>query len=150
MKYLVISDTHTYITDAVKAIESIKPDYCIHLGDMAQDCEDLESIFPRQKFIFVKGNNDVWLRSNSFPDERIFELEGKTFFLTHGHKYHVKSGTEALKRAAKAKNANIVLFGHTHMQCVEQNDDMLLLNPGARGKYAVITIKNEIVKAELF
>lgn len=150
MKYLIISDTHRYITDAEDAIKKHSPDYCIHLGDMAQDCEELEVLFPRQKFIFVKGNNDVWLRNNMFPDERFFSLEGKNFFLTHGHKFYVKSGLDALKRAAKQKNADIVLYGHTHIQKLEKNGNLLIINPGAKGRYAILTIENENVKAELF
>ena len=150
MRYLIISDTHGNITYAINAIESIKPDYCIHLGDMAQDCEDLQSIFPRQKFIFVKGNNDYWLRDNSFPDERVFSLEGKTFFICHGHRYHVKSGCDFLKREAGLKNADIVLYGHTHIQKMEWDNDVLILNPGSRDKYAIITIKDNKINAELY
>ena len=150
MKYLIISDTHGYITDAADAIKKHSPDYCIHLGDMAKDCEDLEAMFPRQKFIFVKGNNDMWLRNNMFPDERFFELEGKNFFVVHGHKYYVKQGLEFLKKAASEKKADIVLYGHTHIQNIENDGKIFVLNPGARGKYALLTIDNQIIKAELF
>lgn len=150
MKYLVISDTHGYINIAINLILDLKPDYCIHLGDMAADCEELENIFPRQKFIFVKGNNDFFLRNSSFPDERVFELDGKTFFVCHGHKYHVKQGTEYLIRAAKEKNAQIVLYGHTHAKKIIWQNDILILNPGSRSSYGVIEIKDGNIKAELF
>ncbi len=150
MKYLVVSDTHTYINNVINLIEKIKPDYCIHLGDMASDCEDLESIFPRQKFIFVKGNNDIWLRDNRFPDEREFTLEGKRFFICHGHKLHVKESTELLKKAARQKNADIVLYGHTHKKALEWNGSMLVMNPGTRDSYGIIEIKDDNVKADVF
>ena len=149
MKYLVISDTHGYIANAVELIENLKPDYCIHLGDMAEDCRELEYIFPRQKFIFVKGNNDVWLRDNQFPDERLFELEGFKFFVTHGHKYHVKSGLELLTKAAKEKNAKIALYGHTHVKKLIWEDDILIMNPGSKFSYGLIEIKNGKINAEL-
>ena len=149
MKYLVISDTHRYINIAINLIEELKPDYCIHLGDMAADCEELEYIFPKQKFIFVKGNNDFFLKSSSFPEQRIFELEGKTFFVCHGHKYHVKEGIEFLVRAAKEKNADIVLYGHTHSKKLEWKNDMLILNPGSVHSYGIIEIKNRVINAEL-
>ena len=150
MKYLVISDTHGYVNVAINLILELKPDYCIHLGDMAADCEELERIFPRQKFIFVKGNNDVWLRNNMFPDERFFELEGFNFLLTHGHKYHVKSGIDFLKQKAKEKKADVVLYGHTHVKNLVWDNDMLILNPGSRTSYGVIEIKNGNINAELF
>ncbi len=147
MKYLIISDTHKFLNNAVDLIEKLKPDYCIHLGDIAQDCDDLENIFPRQKFIFVKGNNDVWLRDNRFPDERCFELEGKRFFVCHGHKFHVKSSLDYLKSAAKEKKADIVLFGHTHKKYIDKSDTMVILNPGGYSSYGLITIENGIIAA---
>lgn len=150
MKYLVISDTHGKINYAVDTIRSTRCDYCIHLGDMVQDCEDLQSIFPKQKFIFVKGNNDYWTNSSDFPEQRVFELEGKRFFVCHGHKYNVKCGIHALVKAAKSENADICLFGHTHVQYFENSDGLLVVNPGAYDKYAVITIKNNDVNCEVF
>ena len=149
MKYLVISDTHGYISSAVDLIENLKPDYCIHLGDMVSDCEELEYIFPKQKFIFVKGNNDFWTRNNLFPDEKFFNLEGKNFFLTHGHKYHVKGGLELLKKTASEKNADIVLYGHTHVKNLVWDNNTLILNPGSRTSYGIIEIKDGKVSAEL-
>lgn len=148
MKFLVISDTHGYINNAVNIIESEKPDYVIHLGDMAADCEDLESIYPRQKFIFVKGNNDFWLKDAQFPNERIFTICNKKFFICHGHKYHVKQGLFMLKAKAKAEKADIVLYGHTHVKYLEERE-MLIMNPGAHLTYGIITIQNDDVKAEL-
>lgn len=142
MKILVISDTHGNINNAVAAIEAEKPDYCIHLGDMAADCEDLESIFARQKFIFVKGNNDFWLKDARFPEERFFTLDGKKIFACHGHKFHVKAGTYALKSKAKELGADIVLFGHTHSKHLEQTASLVVMNPGSRTSYGLIIIEN--------
>ena len=139
MKILVISDTHGQIMNAVKLLETKNFDYCIHLGDMVRDCEDLESIFPRQKFIFVKGNNDPWTRDASFPDERTFTLGGKKFFICHGHKFHVKSSLALLKTTAMKKECDIVLFGHTHKDYIEE-DSLVVMNPGSRYTYGEITI----------
>ncbi len=149
MRYLIISDTHGRLDSAIAAIEKEKCDYCIHLGDMVQDCEDLQSIFPRQKFIFVKGNNDFWIRNSDFPELRIFTLDGKRFFVCHGHKFNVKQGLHALIAAAKKENADIVLYGHTHRQYLEKHGSTTVLNPGSGASYAVITIDNEDVKCEV-
>ena len=148
VKYLVISDTHNFISNAVELIEKLKPDYCIHLGDMIQDCEELEYIFPRQKFIFVKGNND-WAKNSMYPDDRFFELEGKKFFLCHGHKFHVKSGTDYLKSHAKSLGADIVLFGHTHVRHLECDGDMFIMNPGSISGYGIINIENGRVTTQI-
>jgi len=150
LRYLVMSDTHGNINNAIRAIEREKCDYCIHLGDIAQDCEDLQNIFPRQKFIFVKGNNDFWLKNSDFPDLRVFNLDGKRFFLCHGHRFHVKQGLYSLIAAAKKENADIVLFGHTHHQLLEEHDGMKIINPGSYSEYAIITINGEDVQCEVF
>ena len=149
MKILVISDTHSCIDYAIGALEKEKCDWCIHLGDMVRDCEDLESIFPRQKFIFVKGNNDFWVNSSMFPDERFFELGGKKFFICHGHKYGVKSSPEFLKAHAKSLGADICLFGHTHQKFLDDTCSPLMLNPGSKGNYGIIIIENGDIYAEL-
>ena len=149
MKIIVISDTHGNINYAVKAIENEKPDFCIHLGDMKADCEDLESIFPRQKFIFVKGNNDFWLRDSSYPDERFFELGGKKFFVCHGHKYNVKYSLDALKKKGRELGADIILYGHTHSKRIENDGRSLIMNPGASAGYGVIIIENGEINSSL-
>ncbi len=150
MKILVISDTHGNINDAVKSIEKEKWDYCIHLGDMVSDCEDLEAVFPRQKFIFVKGNNDFWLRSSSYPDERFFTLEGKKFFVCHGHKYNVKYSLDALKAKGRELGADIILYGHTHSKHLENDGKTVILNPGASASYGVIIIENGEIHSSIY
>ena len=142
MKILVISDTHGNIMNAVRLLESSGFDYCIHLGDVVRDCEDLESIFPRQKFIFVKGNNDFWTRDASFPDERTFTLGKKKFFICHGHKFNVKSSLALLKKTAHEKECDIALFGHTHKSFLEEGT-LTIMNPGSVGSYGVITIDDD-------
>lgn len=149
MKFLVISDTHGHIINAVELIESEKPDYVIHLGDMVDDCEDLERIFPRQKFIFVKGNNDFWTRDGRFPEERVFSICDKKFFVCHGHKFHVKGGLYALTARARSENADIVLYGHTHAKYLDIGD-MIIMNPGSYSSCGIIEISdNGEIKAEL-
>ena len=149
MKILVISDTHGNINNAIEAIKNEKCDYCIHLGDMVADCEDLEAVFPRQKFIFVKGNNDIWLRNSSYPDERFFTLEGKSFFICHGHKYNVKYSLDALKAKGRELGADIILYGHTHSKHLENDGQVLVLNPGASSSYGVIIIENGKINSSL-
>ncbi|MBE7051486.1 MAG: metallophosphoesterase [Ruminococcaceae bacterium] len=149
MKILVISDTHGYINNAITILEKEKFDYCIHLGDMIADCEDLESIFPRQKFVFVKGNNDFWNRSPAYPDERFFTIDGVKIFACHGHRFHVKSDHYALYAKAKELEADIALFGHTHSKCLKKEGDITFMNPGSKLSYGVIVTQNGNFDASL-
>lgn len=141
LKLLVISDTHGYIGNAVSLIEELSPDYIIHLGDMAADCDELRSIYPMRRIICVLGNNDWFCKS--YPYEIQTEIGGKKIFMCHGHKYNVKYGIEALTAAARASNADIVLFGHTHCKYIDNSGDMLVMNPGSRSSYGVIKIDDK-------
>ena len=148
MKILVISDTHGYIGNAVSLIEEMNPDYIVHLGDIASDCDELVSIYPMKRIICVLGNNDFFCKN--YPIDRVAQIGDKIIYMCHGHKCNVKAGLELLKRTAREKNADIVLFGHTHRAFVEQTDDMLIMNPGSTRTYGVITIENGKVTGEVF
>ena len=52
--------------------------------------------------------------------------------LTHGHYYYVSVGTRDLVEDAKANGCNVVMFGHTHIPFVNQDDpELTILNPGS-------------------
>ena len=79
-----------------------------------------------------------------FGEENIFEIEGKKFFLTHGHLYDVKRSLNSIKEMAKKLKANLVIFGHTHKPYIEYYEDEILFNPGATedGRYGLIILKD--------
>lgn len=52
-------------------------------------------------------------------------------FVTHGHRYSLLSGTDALALEAKKAKAELILYGHTHIALAEQKDGALMLNPGS-------------------
>lgn len=150
MKILVISDTHGYTANAEKLIKNGDFDYCIHLGDMADDCIKLQTIFPKQKFIFARGNNEFYITDDSlFPYERIFTLENVKFFICHGHKYNVKLSTSLLKSKALDENADIALFGHTHSPMTENDGKITLMNPGNIFSYGTIEIHDKNAMCEI-
>jgi putative phosphoesterase len=60
-------------------------------------------------------------------------LGGKRFFFTHGHVYDVKYGLYRLDLAAREYQADIALFGHTHVPYEEYADGLYLFNPGSLG-----------------
>lgn len=152
MKFLVFSDSHKYTNGMDKAIEKHKDiTHIIHCGDVADDCEYLEMIYGRtHSLCFVCGNNDFF---SSYPLSRLFKYEGKTVYITHGHKERVKSSLDALFVTGKKNNADICIFGHTHEQHFEERDGIILLNPGSIGyikeKYAIIDVTKENIKIEL-
>ena len=144
MKILVVSDSHgdyNSFNDLVR--RQSKAEIVIFLGDGCEEFYDVKSNHPEKMFIGVKGNND-WGCSLPLCEERV--IEGKKFFITHGHIERVKFGLDVLKQAARARGADIVLFGHTHVPYYEYDSGMYVMNPGAVRRfdcsYGVIDIQN--------
>ena len=77
--------------------------------------------------VAVSGNCDFF---SDYPNERLVNLDGTLIFLTHGNKYGVKSTLNYLKEKAKEEQADIVLFGHTHIPYVEEWHNIYFANPG--------------------
>ena len=60
------------------------------------------------------------------------KLRCRFIFLTHGHYYSVSMGTERLKEEARARGAQIALYGHTHRPVVDMGrGDVIAVNPGS-------------------
>ena len=69
-------------------------------------------------------------------------LGGKRIFALHGHTRQVKYGLQMLAEAAKEKQADLVLYGHTHMPKVDYIDGIYYLCPGSirQGSYGLADI----------
>lgn len=130
MKALIFSDSHGFVGAMAEACEAF-PDaeYIIFAGDMQRDIEELMKMFPQKNFIYILGNNDYFV--SGVPYEKVFTLEGKTVFLTHGHKYGVKMGLSSISFAAREKGADICIFGHTHSKLLEEANGITFFNPGS-------------------
>lgn len=148
MRILVVSDTHNYIGDVLEAIDRLKPDYTFHLGDMADDCDEIRYAYPNINFNAVLGNNDFFCKN--YESELTFTIDGVKFFMCHGHKYKVKAGLELLKKQAENIGANVVLFGHTHQRLSQCDNSVYYVNPGSgRKTYALITTDKAKVKVDI-
>lgn len=147
MRILVFSDSHRDVDACAAVIENIiGVDAVFHCGDHAADCEELARRFPELDFKYVCGNCDF----SSAPGDLTVEVSGKKIFLTHGHGYGVKSGYGEIKSRGKAENADLVVFGHTHVPLCDLSSVPPLLNPGSirHGRtYAVIEIEDGVLKA---
>ena len=129
MKVLIVSDTHGREQNLAEALEQTGPiDQLIHLGDVEGGAEHIRELAGDAHAAIIAGNNDFFC---DLPNERIFTLGGHRIFMTHGHGYFVHSGTLYLKREARKKGADIVMFGHTHKPYIEEDNELLVLNPGS-------------------
>ena len=134
MKLLVLSDSHSSLSFMRRCAEAVCPDGIIHLGDYYDDGEVLREEFPQPLFLQVPGNCDAYRTPPFVGSILIRRLEGVEVYMTHGHLHGVKQGLGALLRDARAANAGLVLYGHTHIPFCEQLPDGLwVMNPGTCG-----------------
>lgn len=141
IKVLVISDTHRNISNAIDIINDKKPDYVLHLGDLADDADDIRHIFERTEVIGVCGNCD-WATFTNAPAERFLDIGGVKILMCHGHTYSVKSGIGSYTATARERGADIALFGHTHVPMLDNMGDIIMMNPGTVSTYGWIEIKD--------
>ncbi len=156
MKILVVGDSHNNHDriGSLLAHAGTGFDCFVHVGDGYEDLLRYENDY-EGRFVAVKGNCDVSVPGRNINGEEPVILGGKAVFITHGHAFRVKGGTEALEAAASAKQAEICLFGHTHEACVFRVGKTLFMNPGSitlpRNSpvptYGVITVEGNEVRA---
>ena len=127
MKYLIMSDSHgdrDILRELITKYEN-QVDLMFHCGDseLAKDDELIE------KLIYVKGNVDF----DNYEENKVINNQKQRFFLTHGHLYGVNFDLTKLILKAQELQANICLYGHTHVPLVEydEHNDLLVINPGS-------------------
>ena len=132
MKILVVSDSHGRHDLLRKAIGQEAPiDMLIHAGDVEGNLDKI--LGPKREYEIhaVAGNMD-W--GDSMPPSDQFEIGGHKVFLTHGHGYGVSYTLANLRQAAEERGADVAIYGHTHMPAMDEQNDILLLNPGSVAK----------------
>ena len=139
---LVVSDSHGDVENMCRAVELVRPALALYLGDGWRDAEALARRFPELPLERVPGNCDFRVDERA---ERVVEIEGKRVMICHGHTLGVKSDLGMLLRAALEREADAVLFGHTHKPFVDIRRGVTMLNPGSIGNrvrptYGTLTV----------
>ncbi len=140
MKVLVMSDSHGDKNLVNKIIcENLDARLIIHLGDGERDMEYAQFLNDDAKIVSVCGNCDM---ASLLPVDCTLSVGGLAFYCTHGHNAQVKSGTSQLLKIAKKHNADIVLYGHTHIPVNSIENGVHLFNPGSvkSGVYGLIDV----------
>ncbi|MEH7116601.1 metallophosphoesterase [Neobacillus vireti] len=125
-KVLIVSDSHglTRELEIIRERHLDEVDVMIHCGD--------SELMPTDKsisgYLTVRGNCDF---GAEYPLETTVEAAGRKFFITHGHRYSVKSTLMNLKYKAEEVRADIVCFGHSHVMGAEVVAGTLFINPGS-------------------
>ena len=146
MRIAVISDTHgdtSWMNRLKPMFDSV--DCVIHLGDVVSDARKIEENVKCPVY-YVAGNCDML---SSAPQELNKYIGGKKIFAVHGNGYSLDYGLYSLSAEAREKEADICLYGHTHVPDITTGYGIWFVNPGSisrprgiAGKtYAVIEIK---------
>lgn len=128
MRILIVSDTHRKNDNYFKVLQKMKKlDMVIHCGDV-EGSEFALSEAAECPVLMVAGNNDFF---TELSREQELNIGNYKVWVTHGHNYLVSMGTERIKQEAKARGVQIVMFGHTHRPCLEQDEELIAVNPGS-------------------
>ena len=142
MKIIVVSDTHGSYRNFKKVMQlNRNADIVVHCGDSRDEVDRIKTEYPDKTYYTVKGNCDFEM----LPIVEEFTVDGVRFMATHGHIYNVKYGLFDIDRAAREKQADIVLYGHTHIAEDTVRDGVRFCNPGSLGygkSFGVIEIKD--------
>ncbi len=148
MKIGVISDTHSKVKKAKRAIDALVKngvEFIIHAGDVCK-FETLELLRDSGvRYVAVYGNNDAHLVEfhndfNLVQEPYFFKLANTKFKLMHLPFY-------------MSPDADVVIFGHTHIFDTEFRGNTLFLNSGevcARNKPISEWAMLEITKQNFF
>jgi uncharacterized protein len=151
-KVLIVSDSHglTRELEVLRERHLDEVDLMIHCGDSQLDYEDKAIT----GYLTVMGNCDF----GGYPLDMITELAGRKIFVTHGHRYSVKTSLMNLKYKAEETGADIVCFGHSHILGAEIIGKTLFLNPGSirlprerlEKTYVILDLLDDKIKMSVF
>ncbi|MDF2945511.1 MAG: phosphodiesterase, family protein [Bacillales bacterium] len=153
MKILIISDTHGekgVIKELNKKYNNTVA-YSIHCGDSELKYDDPVI----NNYYIVKGNCDFF---GKFEEDLHIKIKDLSIFITHGHRYNVKSHLYMLEEKAQSIGANIVCFGHSHLLGVEKINGILYINPGSlilprgrkEGTYVILEENNNELNVQVY
>ena len=176
MKLMFASDLHGSLSAAQAVLNRYRvegADRLVLLGDLlyhgprndlpdAYDPKGVTALLNAHKddLLCVRGNCDAEVDQMvlDFPiqaDYALFDLDGTTAFVTHGHLFN----TAALP---PHKAGDLLIHGHTHVLTVQQADGMTYINPGSaalpkegnpksymvyeNGVFSIKTLEGEVIR----
>ena len=129
----VVSDTHSTDTHrrSGRTLEAVREaELVVHAGDFMR--ESVLDAFQREatRLLGVAGNNDDAAIRDRLPDARTFTFGGVTFAMTHTR----RGGLTAVSLFGQERDADVVVFGHSHRPTYDPGEDVVLVNPGSHAQ----------------
>lgn len=155
MKVCVISDTHIprrarhFPAPLIEGLQ--EADLIIHAGDW-QTMEVYEELKTYAPVEGVAGNVDGNDIIQYFGKKKILSLGGFRIGIVHGDGRY-KTTRQRVVDAFQDEQVDAVIFGHSHIPLLEQEDGKILFNPGSptdkrrqpRYSYGMLTIADRML-----
>jgi putative phosphoesterase len=143
---VICSDTHSDTDHRLRdrlAEDVADADVLVHAGDFTTE-PALDAFHDAtDRLVAVHGNADSTAVRNRLPEATTFEYDGYRLAITHTR----EGGTMELGVFGRSRDADLVVFGHSHQPTVTETEDLTLLNPGShadprgnRPGYAVLEV----------
>ncbi|WP_101295253.1 metallophosphoesterase [Halegenticoccus soli] len=129
----VVSDTHGRDSHRLtgRTLEAVREaDLVVHAGDFMTETV-LDAFYREARTLrAVYGNNDDGAIRERLPEARTVEYGGVQFAVTHTR----RGGPTALSLFGRERNADAVVFGHSHRPTFDATGEIPLLNPGSHAQ----------------
>lgn len=123
MRIGVLSDTHGLLRpEVLTALAGV--DHILHAGDVG-DPAILDHLARIAPLTAIRGNIDTSGRCGELPQTEAVELGGMLIYLVHA--------IQDLDVKPTAAGIRAVIYGHSHRPSIEDNGEVLFLNPGSAG-----------------
>ncbi len=135
LRLAVVADTHSQLHPRATALlRALQPDAIIHAGDIGQGAV-LDSLAAIAPLFAVRGNIDT--RAPHTPDVIVLdlmreELRALRILIMHIAVNGPRLRADAL-RLAKARGADLVICGHSHVPFIGRDRGVGVFNPGSIG-----------------
>lgn len=137
----ILSDTHGTLNADIAQFISLC-DIALHAGDI-MGSSSLNALQPGMGYtLAVKGNNDAhstWAEADhaqldDIPDVVELNLPGGKLVMEHSHRFW-DHDINNIHRALREEHpeAQMVVYGHTHIRTIDDSQAPTVVNPGAAG-----------------
>ncbi|SEO55019.1 hypothetical protein SAMN04487948_103184 [Halogranum amylolyticum] len=129
----VVSDTHSTAGHRLtgRTLEAVREaELVVHAGDFMTESV-LDAFYDEADTLrAVSGNNDDHGIRGRIPEARTVEYGGVRFAVTHTR----NGGATALTLFGRERDADAVVFGHSHRPTFDATGPLALLNPGSHAQ----------------
>lgn len=130
---VVLGDTHRREGHGLegRTLEAVREaDAVAHTGDFTTEAVHDAIAAVGSRLHAVAGNNDEPALASRLPSRAVFEAEGLSVAMVHGH----DRSSQSLSLLGREAGADLVVTGHSHRPGVEATVDLTLLNPGSHAQ----------------